>query len=156
MIVEPKSRAGRRVVSVPPPLVLALLEHREVQDAERRLAANLWQEGGWMFAQPNGKPTDPRADYGEWKDVLAAAGVRDARLHDARHTAATFLLVLGVAQRAVMDVMGWSKISMAQRYQHVPDELRRNIASQVGGLLWKAPNDDDGSAGALVPPERDK
>jgi hypothetical protein len=50
-----------------------------------------------------------------------------------------------------MDVMGWSKISMAQRYQHVPDELRRNIASQVGGLLWKAPNDDDGSAGALVP-----
>jgi integrase len=151
-VVEPKSRAGRRVVSVPPPLALALLAHKEVQDAERVLAANLWQESGWMFAQPNGKPTDPRADYGEWKDVLVSAGVREARLHDARHTAATFLLVLGVAQRAVMDVMGWSKISMAQRYQHVPDELRRNIASQVGGLLWKAPNDDeDGSAGALVP-----
>jgi integrase len=50
-----------------------------------------------------------------------------------------------------MDVMGGSKISMAERYQHVPDELRRNIASQVGGLLWKAPNDDDGSAVALVP-----
>nr|WP_245992272.1 tyrosine-type recombinase/integrase [Prauserella muralis] len=152
VVVEPKSRAGRRVVSVPPPLVLALLEHRQAQDEERVRAADLWHDGGWMFAQPTGKPTDPRADYGEWKDVLKAAGVREARLHDARHTAATFLLVLGVAQRAVMDVMGWSKIDMAQRYQHVPDELRRNIASQLGGLLWQASgeggDDDPEGAGA--------
>ncbi|PXY34222.1 integrase [Prauserella coralliicola] len=153
VIVEPKSRAGRRVVSVPPPLVLALLKHQEAQEAERKLAGDVWVEGGWMFAQPTGKPTDPRADYGEWKDVLKAAEVREARLHDARHTAATFLLVLGVAQRAVMDVMGWSKIDMAQRYQHVPDELRRNIASQLGGLLWQASDDgeDDGPAASPVP-----
>ncbi|AIJ26597.1 integrase [Amycolatopsis methanolica 239] len=97
-----------------------------------------------MFAQPTGRPADPRADYGEWKDVLKAAGVREARLHDARHTAATFLLVLGVAQRAVMDVMGWSKIDTAQRYQHVPDELRQSIATQLGGLLWTGPDDGDG------------
>jgi integrase len=61
--------------------------------------------------------------------------------------------VLGVAERAVMDLMGWSKIDMAQGYMHVPDELRQRIASQLGGLLWKAPeeDDDDGTAGALVP-----
>lgn len=101
-------------------------------------------ERGW--SSPSPVALNPGQHYGEWKDVLVSAGVREARLHDARHTAATFLLVLGVAQRAVMDVMGWSKISMAQRYQHVPDDLRRNIASQVGGLLWKTPNDDeDGS-----------
>jgi integrase len=34
--------------------------------------------------------------------LLAAAGVRDGRLHDARHTAATVLLLLGVPERAVM------------------------------------------------------
>lgn len=53
------------------------------------------------------------------------------------------LLVLGVAERAVMDVMGWSKIDMAQRYMHVPDNLRQSIASQVGGLLWGTPADKD-------------
>jgi integrase len=94
--------------------------------------------------------SDPRADYGEWKAVLKAAGVREARLHDARHTAATFLLVLGVGERAVM---GWSKITMAQRYQHVPDDVRRGIATQLGGLLWQTPGDDRGEppATALVP-----
>jgi len=152
VVVEPKSRAGRRVVSIPPPLVPLLLEHRQAQNAERRRAADLWQEDGWVFAQATGKPTDPRSDYDEWKALLVKAGVRDARLHDARHTAATMLLVLGVAERAVMDIMGWSKIDMAQRYMHVPDHLRQRIASQVGGLLWDASSDDDGAPGALVPP----
>jgi integrase len=152
VIVEPKSRAGRRVVSIPPPLIPALLEHKEAQAVERAKAADLWQENDWMFPQTSGKATDPRADYGEWKAVLAAAGVREARLHDARHTAATFLLVMGVAPRAAMDVMGWSKIDMAQRYMHVPDELRSSIASQLGSLLWTKPEgDDDGTEGSLVP-----
>ena len=65
-----------------------------------------------------------------------AAGVRDARLHDARHTAATVLLVLGVPERTVMGIMGWSSTSMAARYQHVTDPIRHAVAAQVGGLLW--------------------
>lgn len=153
VITQPKSRAGRRVVSIPPPLVLALLDHREAQEMERQKAGDVWHDGGWVFAQPTGKPIDPRRDYGEWKEVLKAAGVREARLHDARHTAATMLLVLQTPTRAVMDVMGWSQVSMTKRYQHVPDAVRRNIASQLGGLLWQPPEDgDDGDgAAALVP-----
>lgn len=144
VIVEPKSRAGRRVVSLPSPLARALLDHLGMQAAERVTAANLWQGEGWVFTQPTGKPIDPRADYGEWKELLTAAGVREARLHDARHTAATFLLVLGVTDRAAMDVMGWSKADMAKRYMHVPDGVRRQIARLVGGLLWA---DQDGNQG---------
>ena len=49
-----------------------------------------------MFAQPNGMPIDPRRDQHEWKALLKEPGVREARLHDARHRAATTLLLLGV------------------------------------------------------------
>lgn len=69
-----------------------------------------------MFAQPNGKPIDPRRDHNEWKALLKEAEVREARLHDARHTAATTLLLLGVPERAVMDVMGWSNSAIVKRY----------------------------------------
>ena len=72
-----------------------------------------------MFAQPNGKPLDPRRDQDAWKALLEEVGVREARLHDARHTAATTLLLLGVPERAVMDVMGWSNSVMVKRYAHV-------------------------------------
>jgi hypothetical protein len=44
------------------------------------------------------------------------------------------LLVLGVNQRAVIGFMGWSNSSMTMRYQHLPPELRRDIADQVGLL----------------------
>jgi integrase len=75
------------------------------------------------------------------------AGVRDARLHDARHTAATMLLLLGVPSRAVMDVMGWSQASMTTRYQHITTELTLSIANQVGELFWdRQSNTDDSSA----------
>lgn len=65
----------------------------------------------------------------------------DRRLHDARHTAATALLLLGVPERTVMAVMGWSNTAMAARYQHVTDTIRRDVAHQVGGLLWRSPED---------------
>lgn len=67
---------------------------------------------------------------------MKVAGVRDGRLHDARHTAATVLLVLGVPERTVMSIMGWSSTAMAARYQHVTDPIRRDVARRVGGLIW--------------------
>jgi integrase len=89
-----------------------------------------------MFAQPNERPIDPTMDRGEWKRLLAGASVRDARLHDARHTAATVLLLLGVPERAVIEFMGWSHSSMTKRYQHVTAVLRDDIASRLDGFLW--------------------
>jgi integrase len=42
-----------------------------------------------VFASQTGERLNYRSDHHEWKRLLSAAGLRDARLHDARHTAAT-------------------------------------------------------------------
>lgn len=131
-----KSDAGRRVVGLPDQLVELLWEQREEQERMREHARQLWQAGDWVFTSPTGAPLNPNSDYHRWKALLKEAGVRDARLHDARHTAATVLLVLGVPERTVMGIMGWSSTAMAARYQHVTDPIRRAVAAQVGGLLW--------------------
>ena len=36
----------------------------------------------------------------------------------------------------MMDVMGWSNPTMAQRYAHVVAPIRQDVATQVGDLLW--------------------
>jgi len=133
---ETKSAAGKRVIGLPDELVALLNVHREEQDRERRAASQLWREGGWVFTSPVGDPLNPNSDYHAWKALLKAADVRDARLHDARHTAATVLLVLGVPERTVMSIMGWSTTAMAARYQHVTDPIRRDVARRVGELIW--------------------
>lgn len=134
---DTKSDAGRRVVGLPPELVEMLVAHRSEQERERVAARDLWQPGEWVFTSETGEPLNPNSDYHRWKALLPSAGVRDGRLHDARHTAATVLLALGVPEQTVMGIMGWSSTSMAAPYQHVTDPIRRAVARQVGGLLWK-------------------
>jgi integrase len=136
VLVEPKSFAGRRTLALPPPLIDGLRRHRAAQLEQRMAAAHVWEDGGYVFAQPNGRPIGARADWGAWKRLLQVAGVRDARLHDARHTAATLLLQQGVAPRVAMQLLGHSQIAMTMHYTHVVPELARDAAARMGDALW--------------------
>ena len=131
------------MLAISGPLVDLLLAHREVQEQERHTAGSLGEDHAFVFARPNGCPIGSKADQQAWKDLLDQAGVREARLHDARHTAATMLLVLNVGTRAAMDLMGWSSSSMAAPYQHVTDNLRHDIAEGLGGLVWNTGKSPD-------------
>ncbi|WP_314411995.1 tyrosine-type recombinase/integrase [Streptomyces kroppenstedtii] len=150
-----KSRAGRRAVGLPEQLVDLLRAHLKAQEEERATAGKRWEENRLVFPDEYGRSPSHRRDWAEWKALLTEAKVRDGRLHDARHTAATVLLILGVPERAVMGLMGWSTTAMAARYQHMVAAVRTDIARQVDGLIWKpdgaGPDGDDGCAGALVP-----
>lgn len=103
-----------------------------------------WRETGYVFTSPFGEPLVPSTDYDAWKRLLADAKVRDGRRHDARHTAATVLLILGVPERVVMQIMGWSSTAMAACYQHVTGGILKDVATQVGGLIWEVARDTDG------------
>ena len=115
--------------------------HRTEQQAERATAGDTWTDEDWLFATKTGRGTSPRTDYDDWTELLDHAKVRDGRLRDARHTAATVLLILGVSEQAVMGLMGWSTTAMAARYQHMVDSVRNDVARQVDGLIW---NQDGG------------
>ncbi|MBL7494480.1 site-specific integrase [Frankia sp. AgB1.9] len=140
---ETKSRAGTRTIGLPDELIEILRRHKERQDKERAEAGNLWRDGGWLFASETGSPLNPGTDYHEWKDLLVAAGLRTARLHDARHTAATVLLLLGVPDRTVMGIMGWST-DQRSRYQHMTDPVLKDVAGRLNRLLWLGPASAEG------------
>lgn len=139
VLVEPKSRAGRRTIMLPEPLRQLLIAHLVWQNDQRAAAGEAWEEHGFVFAQPNGRPIDARRDLLNWKALLAAAEVRDARLHDARHTAATLLLQQGVAARVAMQVLGHSQITLTLgTYSHVVPELAKDAADRMGRALWES------------------
>ncbi|HEX4246599.1 MAG TPA: tyrosine-type recombinase/integrase [Pseudonocardia sp.] len=136
---KPKSKAGRRTIGLPQPMIDQLKLHQIEQNAEREKAGDQWEENGWLFTNETGRPLNHRTDQSQWKKLLITAGVREARLHDARHTAATVLLELGVPDRAAMQIMGWSNAVLAQRYQHVTGHVLGNVATRVGAHLWEPP-----------------
>jgi integrase len=137
VLVPPKSRAGRCVVPMPAPLVEALKAHRAAQAAERLAAGSMWVDSGLVFTTVIGKPIDPRSDHRQWQQLLRAAGIPPARLHDARHTAATLLLAQGVPAQVVMELLGHSQITLTLgTYTHVVPELARDAANRMGDALW--------------------
>ncbi|MGK3091245.1 tyrosine-type recombinase/integrase [Streptomyces sp. WAC01490] len=147
-----KSRAGQRPIGVPEELLQLLRRQKEEQARERTVARDLWTEKGYVFTSPTGEPLNPNTDYHKWKQLLKAAGVRDARLHDARHTAATVLLILGVSDAVVDAIMGWEpgkSARMRRRYQHLTSRVLKDTAAKVGGLLWGT----NETAGSAAPPE---
>ncbi len=137
VLVQPKSRAGRRTVALPGPLRDALRAHRAAQAAERIAAGSVWEDNDLVFCQENGRPLDPRSDHRAWRALLAEAKVRPARLHDARHTAASLLLQQGVPARVAMEILGHSQISLTLgTYSHVVPELAEDAARRMGEALW--------------------
>jgi hypothetical protein len=88
--------------------------------------------GGWVFASEVGGPTVLREDHREWADCSPdRACLPPGAALDARHTAATLLLMTGVDSRTVMASMGWSSLALVQRFQHVVDDRHREAAVRM-------------------------
>ncbi|PZM91470.1 MAG: integrase [Actinobacteria bacterium] len=130
-----RRRPRPRVVALPGSLVQMLREHRARQAAERLAAGSWWQDYDLVFCQPNGRPIDPRADYGEWQDILREAGVPPARVHVMRHSTATTLLDLGVDISIVQEVLGHADIRTTRGYLDVGVEMTRRAAASWDRLL---------------------
>lgn len=135
ILKEPKGKS-KRTVPIPPELVEQLRAHREVQLLERQFA-EAYTDFDLVFARADGAPTDPGDDWSEWKALLAKAEVPDARVHDARHTAATLLLAQGVRLEVVQELLGHSSITVTRGYAHVASEMARAGVEALGKKLLR-------------------
>jgi integrase len=84
-----------------------------------------------------GTPIHPRNDYRSFRELILQANLRQVRIHDLRHTAASVLLAQGVPARVVMEILGHSQISVTlNTYAHVAPEVSREAAERVNDALW--------------------
>lgn len=92
---------------------------------------------GYVFENPEtGKPfTDMKR---AWRKAVKAAGLKDLRFHDLRHTFATYALLNSRDLRTVQELLGHKDMRMTQRYTHVLDKQKRAVASQVSAYVDKA------------------
>jgi site-specific recombinase XerD len=136
---EPKSDSGRRVIPLTTPAIRALQAQAARLLDMRANTHDAWQEFDLVFPSTVGTPLDGTNVYHAFNRLLKQAGLPETyRVHDLRHSTATHLLAAGVDPRIVMNIMGWSQISMLKRYQHVLPEMLDDAARRLETVLPSA------------------
>ena len=64
------------------------------------------------------------------------AAVRDARLHDARHTAGTLLGEQHVDMHVIQRILGHAQVTTTRIYTDPTDPLTREAVDRIGTALW--------------------
>jgi len=136
VIFRQRKGKGKLTLQCPRPVLDLLKEHRKRQAAERLKAGNAWKDHDLVFATRHGGPIERTEDWRAWKAILGQAGVRDARVHDARHTAATLLIEQGVHIRVVQEVLGHTRVTTTERYTHVATLQMRDASERMSEALW--------------------
>lgn len=86
----------------------------------------------WVFAKRDGK----RIKYPEnaFRIAVENAGITDFRVHDLRHTFASWLVSEGVELIKVRDLLGHSSIRMTERYAHLAPYRLHEAVSVLDGF----------------------
>ena len=136
VFVEPKTAAGRRVVTVGSATIQKLREHFNGQQLLRQASSNRWKDYDLIFPSSIGTPMENTNLLKRFKADLKKAGLPDIRFHDLRHTAATLMLQQGVHPKVVQERLGHSEIGMTlNTYSHVLPSMQDEAAEKLDELF---------------------
>lgn len=101
------------------------------------LLDTLPRTGAYVF--PGAVPEAPRREIKRvWYAVREAAKLDGLRLHDLRHTVASFAASSGSSMPMVAALLGHKTLKSTQRYAHLFDQAKRETADRAAGDIHAA------------------
>jgi integrase len=106
-----------------------------------------------LFVVPGDDPERPRHDLKRpWDSVTKRAGLNGVRLHDLRHTYASFGAGGGLGLPIIGRLLGHTQAATTARYAHLDNDPLRRASEAIGGRIAAALNGKKG--GSVVPLRR--
>jgi site-specific recombinase XerD len=88
----------------------------------------------WVFPSETGET--PYQGIGKvWREVRKEAELEDVRLHDLRHSFASFGISAGLSLPVIGALLGHKDVSTTQRYAHLANDTARQAADEVAGVV---------------------
>jgi integrase len=134
-IRPPKSKRGRRNLTLPPEAIDMLREHRKRQ-IELRLALGQGGQPSLVFSTIEGGHLSPDNLSRDWRRVCAARKLPRCSFHALRHAHASMLIRAGVDILTISRRLGHAKVSTTlDTYGHLIEGADAEAAKAMEGLL---------------------
>jgi len=133
LLFLPESKTGRKTIILNAPTIAVF--------------SGLDRIGPYVI--PGDDPEKPRADLKRpWEAVSKRAGLAGVRLHDLRHTYASFGAGGGLGLPIIGKLLGHSQASTTARYPHLDNDPLRRASESIAGRIAAAL---EGESGKVVP-----
>ena len=137
-IAEPKTDASIAPVDLTPVLLDTLKQHRARQNEEKLQAGGSYQNQDLIFASPLGTWWDDRNFVRRvFHPTLKAAGIRQIRFHDLRHTCASLFIDQNESPKYIQTQLRHASIEMTfDRYGHLFPDINREAGSRLDEAIF--------------------
>jgi integrase len=134
----PKSKAGRRDITLPDVLVEALREHRKAQlELRLQLGAGKLPDDALLFTTLDGRPLAPNLLSTLWLNFARNVGMQDVTFHALRHTHASQLIDQGVDIVTISKRLGHAKPDITlPTYAHMFRKDDSKAAQAINSMQW--------------------
>ena len=137
VVSEPKTAKGRRVIALDPATVEVLKAQAARQLDEQKEWDEAWVETGLVFTAENGAALDPESVSRYWRQAVKKSMLPPIRLHDLRHTHATFALQAGIHPKVVSERLGHATVSITlDTCSHAIPAMQEEAAALIAGLVF--------------------
>lgn len=136
-------KTGARRIHLSPP-ALAILGRRHAKNGALEIA----DRSPFVFpaARGNGHAIGLRKAFLE---VCGAAGLTEIRIHDLRHSFASFALADGASLFLIGKALGHANVRTTERYAHLSGDPLADLAAAVGARI--APEDTGSGTASIAP-----
>ncbi len=104
-----------------------------LSSASRRVIESLHQLGDFVFPGPGGRgPMSTETLYAAWRRIRNALAMPSLRLHDLRHSYASFALQRGETVVTIGRLLGHRDPNTTLKYTHFGDDVLQEAVERVG------------------------
>jgi integrase len=137
LVTTPKTKASRRTIHLNDMLIACLNGQREMQEKEKAVYKELYDDKNLIFASETGDYLSPKKILREVKKIYKSADIPQTHtFHDLRHTFCSLMINKDINIKVISEIMGHSSITITlDIYSTLFDEAKAKAMKEMD-TIW--------------------